>query len=123
MCGSALVPVRMFCASSAACTSLAGREVFKPSRKPAPCTPVTGPMMQLERIYADTCRTFASSDSDSMVSITASATAHAMGPPPNVVPMSSYLSCPATRRDISRAETGKPFPRAFAAVIMSGVTP
>ena len=29
---------------SAACTSLAGRDVFKPSKNPAPCTPVTGPI-------------------------------------------------------------------------------
>ncbi len=46
-----------------------------------------------------------------MVSITASATAQAIGPPPKVVPMSSYLSCPATRRDSSSADTGKPLPK------------
>jgi hypothetical protein len=37
--------------------------------------------------------------------------------------MSSTLSCPATRSDNNSADTGKPFPKALAAVIMSGVTP
>src|SRR4029077_19978146 len=48
--GSPLVPVRIFLDMSAAWTSFAGREVLRPSKKPAPCTPVTGPMMQFERM-------------------------------------------------------------------------
>ena len=55
--------------------------------------------------------------------MTASMTAQAIGPPPNVVPSASSFSAALTRGDISSAAHGKPAPRALALVIMSGCTP
>ena len=70
--GSALVPVRMSRFSSSACTSFAGREVRRPSSSPAPCVATTGPTTHFSRICAERARTFASSFSDSMMSMTVS---------------------------------------------------
>ena len=58
-----------------------------------------------------------------MASMVASATAQAMGPPPNVVPRFSSLSEAVMGGVSSSAETGKPLPSALAVVIMSGMTP
>ena len=58
-----------------------------------------------------------------MASMVASATAQAMGPPPNVVPRFSSLSEAVIGGVSSSADTGKPLPSALAVVIMSGITP
>jgi hypothetical protein len=65
----------------------------------------------------------ASRSSFSIASIVASATAQAIGPPPNVVPRFSSLSWAVIGGVSSNAETGNPFPSALAVVIMSGMTP
>jgi hypothetical protein len=106
MYGSAAVPQKMFRAISSFCTSFAGRDVRRPSRKPAPCAACTGPTRQDSRISADICCTFCSRPSLSMMSMTVSTIAQASGPPPNVVPMSSILSLAATPGASSIADTG-----------------
>ena len=55
--------------------------------------------------------------------MTASIAAHAIGPPPNVVPSRSSFSAAETLAVASSAAQGKPLPSALAVVIMSGMTP
>ena len=68
-------------------------------------------------------RTRSSRFSDSIASITASITAQAIGPPPNVVPSRSSFRVAVTFSEANIAAQGKPLPSALAVVIMSGMTP
>src|SRR5437660_3976090 len=122
-CVSLAVPVRIPHSSSSAWICLAGRLVRNPVRKPAPWWPVTGPTMQLSRMYAATRLTCSSRFCDSIASMTASITAQAIGPPPNVVPRDSTWSAAETFAAVNNAAQGKPFPNALAAVSMSGMMP
>ena len=58
-----------------------------------------------------------------MVSITASISAQASGPPPKVLPRSPYWSPAATSSLASTAPAGKPPASPLAVVRRSGVTP
>src|SRR5256886_914736 len=122
-CGSLAVPVRMQHSSSSAWISFAGRVVRSPTSRPAPWCAVTGPRTQLLRIYALTRRTRSSSRSFLMAAMTASIAAHAIGPPPKVVPRDPGLTEAATSGDSMSTAQGKPLPSALAVVSMSGRTP
>ena len=65
---------------------------------PGPGSRSTGPTLQVSRRYADTRRTLASRSSCLDGVEVASATAQAIGPPPNVVPRFSSLSRRGDRR-------------------------
>src|SRR5664280_222123 len=121
--GSALPPARIPFPRRRASTSLAGETVRRPSRNPIPCTAVTGPTRHSLRSRADSRRTRASRPSASIVAITASASAIASGPPPNVVPRSPFLIPAASASPTSTAPTGKPPPSPFAVVSTSGRMP
>ncbi|CAM5553900.1 hypothetical protein SALBM135S_04445 [Streptomyces alboniger] len=58
-----------------------------------------------------------------MVSTTASPAAHATGLPPNVVPWWPGLNSSAAAPNATVAPSGRPPPRPFASVTMSGSTP
>ena len=107
--GSALVPARMSHFEQLRLHFLRGPAAAAgPVRKPAPWKPVTGPTMQVSRMYVRHAPHVARAGSrDSMASITASIAAQAMGPPPNVVPSASSLMAAATFGDISSAAHGE----------------
>ncbi len=87
---------------------------MRPVRKPAPWWPVTGPTMQVLRMYALTRRTLASRSSFSMASMHGLDGRAAIGPPPKVVPSASSFTASAAFFIISSAAQGKPLPSALA---------
>src|SRR5437763_6921398 len=123
MCGSLAVPVRMQHSRSSAWISLAGRVVRSPTRSPAPWWAMTGPTMQVSRIYAPIRPTRSRRPWDLMAAFTAAIAAQPAVPPPKVVPRDSGLGEAATSGEKSSDAHGKPLPSALAVVSMSGRTP